>query len=194
MKFSMTSALFAAALLLGASSQAQAVVLTFDDVVAPQLNSTFSTFDYGGLTFSAGAGSLAYIFDAGSPNSNGSNNLIFAAFPSNTMTITQTGGGLFDLGSIDLAISWYDSSPSGTITINGSPLTITQTLTTYTLNLLGVSSVVLTNLPTGGYWLADNINTSASAVPIPAALPLMAMGLAALGVAGRRRKQMTPAA
>ena len=94
-----------------------------------------------------------------SPNSNGTNNLIMSCGPPYYVEITKTGGGTFTLNSIDLAISSFDSLPTDGITINGSPLTITQTLTTYNFDLENVSSVDITGLASTitGYWTADNI-------------------------------------
>jgi hypothetical protein len=85
-----------------------------------------------------------------------------------------------------MAISWYDGNPTETITVNGSPLTIDQTLTTYNLNLNNVSSVSINGFGAGLYWTADNINYTPA--PEPASLALLSMGLAALGVASRKRR------
>ena len=54
-----------------------------------------------------------------------------------------------------------------------------------------MTSVSISGLSTdaSGYWLADNINTGAPApVPLPASLPLMLTGLAAMGLLARRSK------
>lgn len=148
----------------------------------------------GGLTFAHDNGIFMAVWDGTSPNSNGTNNLIFSPFSlgSGNMTITKTGGGVFDLLSFDMVISWYNSNPNEVVFVNGSPLNLTQTLTNFAVNLIGVSSVTISNIGVNGsYWSADNfnVNVGVSDVPVPAALPLLAAGLAGLGYAGRRRRK-----
>ena len=158
-KSALLGASLAGSLLVAGAAQASSVV-TFDDISAPQ---AFSSFTDNGLTFTNN-GSYLYVWDASSPNSNGTNNNIFAGFNSSDYeTITLAAGGKFNLTSIDLAISWYDNNPTETILVNGSALTITQTLTTYTLNLNNVSSVKISGVPSNsGYWLADNVTYSSN--------------------------------
>ena len=176
------------AMVLASATMANASVLTFDDVV-PDFNN-FGTYSYGGYDFTNGGG-FAAIWPGYSPNSNGTPNLIYGYPFGNSLTITKTGGGLFDFNSIEMAISWYDSNPAETISINGNPFALSQLLTTYNFNLLGVSSVSITGFDSG-YWVADNINVnSVSAVPLPAALPLFLTGLAGVAALSRRRRRKT---
>jgi hypothetical protein len=179
--------LIAAASLAVTVSAADATVLTFDDY-SPAPDFTYPTvINYGGLTFTADPASVGVqsVWDSNSPNSNGTNNLIYGYGAG--ITITQTGGGVFDLLSLDMSISWYDANLTEDIFINGTLYTLGQGIASLTTNLLGVSSVTITGL-SDGYWLADNIETSASAVPVPASLPLLLVALGGLGVAARRRK------
>jgi hypothetical protein len=185
--FAIAGAALAGLLGMGAS---QATTVTFDDLSAP--TGVLSSFSDMGLDFTNN-GTYMLVWDGSSPNSNGTNNNIFAGFSSSDYeTITKTGGGTFTLDSIDLAISWYDSNPTETITINGSPLTITQTLTTYTLNLVGVTAVNISGVPSdSGYWTADNIVYNA--VPEPSTWAMIMLGFAGLGFAGYRASRKSVA-
>jgi hypothetical protein len=180
--------LVSGSLALVSASSANAAVLTFDDVVSPQLFSSIGTFSYGGLDFNHSNTGFVAVWDPNSPNSNGTNNLI-SGYDA-ILNITATGGGTFNLNSLDLAISWYDLNSTETIFVNGNPLVITQLLSNYVLNLVGVTSISITGF-SSGYFLADNINVDISSVPVPAALPLLLTGLGGLvGVArSRKRKQ-----
>ena len=162
-------------------------------MVSQWLRQKLSFLD-GGLTFTNNGPGAMYVLTGG-PHTNGTNNNQFCCW-AQTESITKTGGGTFNLISIDFAISYYDSNSSEVILINGTPLTITSTLTTYTLNLLGVSQANISGVFSNtGYWSADNINYSGpSAVPLPAALPHFASGLAGLGLLGWRRKRKAIAA
>ena len=184
-----------AAALATATTAAHATVVTFDDAAGNAiLDQAQSQFSDQGLTFTSN-GTYMYVWDGSSPNGNGTNANIFAGFNSgDNEVITKTGGGTFNLDSLDMAISWYDANPSETITVNGAPLTITDTLTTYNLNLNGVTSVTITGVPSNsGYWLADNISAG---VPEPATWAVMLVGFGGLGVSMRRqrRKQAAVAA
>lgn len=149
------------------------------------LDTQLGLVSYQGLDFTSGSG-IMYVWDPGSPNGNGTPSLIYAF--GSPVTITKTGGGIFDLNSFDMTISWYDSNASEVILVNGNPITLIQGLQTYNLNLLGVTSVTVSELPSGsGYWLMDNVvyNTT----PEPGTLALLGSGVLA-GVGALRRKLM----
>jgi hypothetical protein len=196
MKLKLVSTIAIAALASGVAfsnaSATVATVATFDDISAPQ---QFSQFTDAGLNFTSnGASSYMYVWDGSAPNSNGTNNNIFASYfySGGYETITRTGGGAFNLRSIDFAISFYDSNPTDTITINGTPLTITQTLTTYALNMNGVTSVNISGVASNsGYWLADNVTYTAA--PETSTWAMMLAGFGALGFAGYRRRRAVAA-
>ena len=177
---------------MAVTTAGHAATVTFEGNAA---NKGYITVEGTGLTFTT-AGSDMYVWDAGSLNSNGTNNLIFSdGGSSDTVTITRTGGGLFNLLGFDLATSWYsDVSPNG-ITINGNPLEITNALTTYSVNLLNVTSVVFSGLDDDfgvfgdeGYWTLDNVEYTVAAVPIPATMSLMLLAFGGLGLLALRRR------
>jgi len=194
-------AVTAAVLLFSSLGQVTAVqagggVVTFDDSVGNSLLyqdfSPGTSFVDQGLQFTNN-GSFMYVWDGTSPNSNGTNNNIFAGFATGDYeAITLAGGGAFNLISLQMAISFYDSNPTETITVNGTPLTITQTLTTYDLNLTNVTQVDISGVPSNtGYWLADNITYSSAVVPEPASATMLIVGFGAVGMASygwKRRK------
>ena len=180
-----------ALLLALAAPAAQAAVVDFDLDPAP--GQGLGTYSSGGLTFTEGGFLGLGIWDSSSPNSNGTNNLIYTdGFGGGDVTITRTGGGTFDLFSIDLVVSWYAAFANDSVLFNNVAQGIDSTLTTYVLNLTGITSFTISGLindTSFGYWSADNIVYDAVApIPVPAALPLMLVALGALGVAARRRR------
>jgi hypothetical protein len=178
---------------------ARAGVVTFDDSVGNSLlgqgMGAGQSFSDQGLTFSVIGSGVGYVWDHTAPNSNGTNNNIFGFGPTDTESITKTGGGAFNLNSIDLAISFYDSNPTELITINGTPLLITQTLTTYMLNLNGVSQVNISGVASGtGYWLADNVTFNVAVTPLPSTWTLLIAGFLGLGFVAYRGTKETATA
>ena len=180
------AALLGSAMVL-ASVSADATVVTFDGLGISALPVSTGGLDFGTL----GGSGFTSTWTSNSPNSNGTDNLI--AGYGTGVTITKTGGGNFTLNSIQMSISWYNSNAVENILINGIGYSIFQALNTISLNLVNVSSVSITGI-SGGYWLADNVTYNASVVPIPAALPLLATGLAGVVALGRRRRANRKAA
>ena len=199
MKMSIEQIVAATGLVLAlANGSSQASVITFDDPNSNAIISQqFTSFSVGGLTFTQNGGGLTYVWNADSPNSNGTNNLI-SAFGS-YLAITKTGGGLFDLSSLDLTISWYDSEPTESVLINATPFVLTQGMQTFNLGLTGVSQVNIADIGNnGGYWALDNITFNwitfnqipgapAASVPEPTSIWLLGLGFA--GFAFSRRKK-----
>lgn len=141
------------AALINAPSQADTVI-TFDDPASnaevglvfdsaiPGRGFSHST---GGLTFTSRGGFMV-IQDDSIPNSYGTNSLTFNPFGPPVIEgslgphvqIARTGGGVFDLISVDMTISacgWNGCEATEKIFINGSPIVITQGMQTFTLDL-----------------------------------------------------------
>jgi hypothetical protein len=188
LKQALIGAAMAAGLL--ASGAANAAVVTFNDLTGTS-NAGYAPYvvSDGGLTFTVGGNYFGGVWDGTSPNSNGTENLIYSSDAGvGALQITKQGGGAFNLTSLDLAISFYDNNPTETVFINGTPLVISQTDTTYNLNLSGVTSVDITGFGAGLYWTADNIVYSAATnVPEPVTLSLFGAGL--VGAAALRRRK-----
>ena len=100
------------------------------------------------------------------------------------LTLTRVGGGKFDLNSFDYFMDWTDVSADGV-----SLGSITD-FGTWSTALTGITELRLTS---GAFNEIDNVDVAASAdtpsgaVPLPGTLALMLGGLAAGGLARRRR-------
>ena len=91
MKRVVGTAAMLAALGVGMTSAAHAAVVTFDSYSA--LNVPFNVTSDGGLDFAFSGTGFAFIWDDTSPNGNGTSNLVMGFSPSDSITITKTGGG-----------------------------------------------------------------------------------------------------
>ncbi len=112
-------------------------------------------------------------------------------------TVTTPGYGYFNPNGSDQADGFY--GPGGPGLLIGALIgTLSAAPVPGDWFLIGYSAIV--NLPAGGHIYAlvndtyypndtGSFDVQVSAVPIPAALPLFASGLAAFGVFARRRKR-----
>jgi hypothetical protein len=158
------------------------------------LDTTVPVVSYQGLTFTSN--SLFMGVWGNSPNDNGTPALIAGyGSSSNGVTITQTGGGAFDLDNFDMSISWYDGSSSLLVNVvatlfgggtESEQITLGQGIKQYDLNLDNVTSVSVSGDP-NGYWLMDNVNANAGVTPEPGSLLLLGTGIAGLAAAIRRK-------
>jgi PEP-CTERM motif len=185
-----TVGLAALLLVLGLGS-AKASVVTFDDG-ANVRDSFYTSLADQGLTFTNHANGIMELWEGNSPGSNGTNNLIYTASATGFVAITLTGGGQFNLHSLDLAVSWDNIAPTDTVIINGTPLAISTADTTYTLNLDNVSEVDISGLvsqgPHGVWWTADDLTFTVAAVPEPSTWAMLILGFLGVGLMAYRRK------
>jgi hypothetical protein len=176
----------AVAVTIAAATAGAAQATTVVNFDAGPLYSPITTYTESGYTFTYGGPGLAFIWDANSPNSNGTPNLILGFSPSDAITITKVGGGSFKLISADLAVSWFSMVSPNTVLANGSPLTIDSTLTTYNFNATGTSFTLTGLASDDGYWVGDNFTFGA--VPEPANWAMLIAGFGLVGVVARRRR------
>ena len=153
---------------------------------------------YNGLTWSGGTGTNSW---AVSPSSFGwfsgiqthsGDNFAWNNFQTNL----SLSGGPFNFTSMWARIG---VETSGTATVHGfngateiyaQTLNLTDTYQLFSLNFDGITSWTLTDQTVGTITLMDDITLNGStATPLPAALPLFATGLGALGLLGWRRKR-----
>jgi hypothetical protein len=194
--------MFAAAttgLVFGIGSYAGAATITFD----AQPTGAISSFTEAGYTISSmvgDPGDVATIVNVGAPNENvvvdGNPNDVFGTL----MVITKTGGGLFNLVSLEVANlsnpgSPIPVSPGGGFRIEvsgvpggddvygpGSSTFVTESPTDLT-NISQLDINIVSFTPESATFAVDNIVLSTT-VPEPSTWAMMLFGFAGLGYAG----------
>jgi hypothetical protein len=182
-----------ASLLLWSGTPARAVTVTFGTTAAGNIGQTYTE---GGFLFTAGTVNGLYI----AANQVDSNIALVNYNLPDTITLTRSGGGNFNLDSIDflaygaplphadLTYSWIDANGTPSAPISTS-LPITS-WSHFLLSLTNIRSFSWTaNLSGNAIWADNVVATPVSSTPIPAALPLFASALGVLGFAKRRQRK-----
>jgi len=198
----MGSKIFAA---LGAAAAlampAAATVVTFDSQASTNLIKQYGpTYQEADLTFTSGSDTPFSLFSWGANSFNADPDGATIASTTNNvgLTITATGGGVFAIGSIDLASAFNDAhGGSVNYTVTTSSGVLTGALTLAKLSGLQSFDVDWTNVlfatlsSSGGYQL-DNVDYAlgaSSPTPELQSWALMAAGFGLLGARMRRARR-----
>lgn len=205
-------ALLLASMTLGAASTAHAAVIDFEGKTG-SANSTGDTITVDGFTFtqtsvsSSGFSTITTQNDIVEP---GTTKLFMANHSSIEMSM---GGAAFSLSSFDLGGSFVNNPNRW-----ADQVKVTATFFDTTISSLFVDLPLLSPTYVGTDWaltnvvgllfeasgsngtgindfefVLDNIAVNMSAVPVPAGLPLLLIGLGSFGLVSRRRKQPSAA-
>jgi hypothetical protein len=185
------------------ASQASATVVNFNSL-GPGAAQFGPEYQEGGLTFTSSDPQSTSFGNWGSGTSENADPTGATLFPNwtlTTMTVALTGGGTFDLASIDLAdvinlgisgprsFTYVDSGGSHSLVLN---LDDTPGLQTFALNLNDISSFSLPQDPAFTFQI-DNIVFNEAAVPELSTWAMMILGFAGVGFMAYRRRNQTTA-
>lgn len=146
-----------------------------------------------GMILNAGSGGSYRLSNRQASGGYGEREFLFGA--SQLINFSLVGGGYFDLLSLRVENPYGSGtnwSRYGSFRITGSGGSFLDFSATdfSTLNLIGFSGISSFTLScaTSCQATVDDITFTPAAVPLPASLPLLALGLGVLGIRARRKK------
>jgi hypothetical protein len=192
--FRKLSCLVTVAVLTAVSQSAQATTITFSGLAGPN-GTPVTTYIEGGFTVTTTVGQFFQAQFFGNPIPS-----LFALSGQSAVDVTN-GGALFELASVDLAGQNGDVNFAFTgflggveqYELTGSRLGTASFGTVAVFGDIAIDDLRITLGTQGSSDNLDNIVLNAAAVPLPAALPLFATGLGALGLLGWRKKRKNAA-
>jgi hypothetical protein len=191
---------FAAAVLAFSTPATASTLLDFNDVSPlDQCVANGGSFNYGGLTFTAGPTNICTGVWNNGPSGGADNGTPALIYGFGSVTITATDGGLFEILSFDAGLSWYTALTTHTLTATGvladdstipGSAAITKTYTNISAAGTILKSLTFDGID-DGYITFDNFNVNfvGGAVPEPATWAMMIAGFGLIGVAARRQRR-----